>query len=150
MKIKIKKDAKQRGLTGILLVLSLFVFSFLITLFEIDILSKIFPYIYAVFCCWYLLKYVLTEYTYTFGEERFLIEKETSYKTVTFLDTEYEKILSVKCEKATGKNLTVGFLDKNYLVVSYMEKGNETNVKIHKSHDLITNFKEKLGDRFYE
>ena len=150
MKIKIKKDSKQRGLTGILLILSLFVFSSLITVFKIDMLSKVFPYIYAVFCCWYLLKFVLTEYTYTFGEERFLVEKETSYKTVTFLDTEYENIISVKSEKSKGKNLTVGFWDKNSLTVTYMEKGKERKVRIHNNNDLILNFKRVLGDRFYE
>lgn len=145
MEIKIKKNKKERFLTLLALVISLYVLTPLISMLGIPLVSMSFPFLYAIFCCWYLISYTICSYTYTFKENYLLIEKELSYKTLELLKIKYESIISVKEEKGKAKNLTVGVFDKSYLLLTYLDNKSEKRVKIHKSDDLDKQFKERLS-----
>ena len=113
---------------------------------KLPVLPAIIPFIYSVFCCYYLIKYTLSEYTYILGEETLKIEKGKDYKKTELLNIYLKDIISLKQENVKVKSLTVSPFSKDYLILSYKDKGNIVKVKIHNHPQLYKN----LGDRLYE
>lgn len=150
MKIKIQTSTKEKLITTIVLVISLFVFSMIVPFLKLRFLTQFFPLIYACICCYYLMTYIVNSYTYTFSDKSVMIEKTTGRKTVTVIELSYKNILCVSKNPVKASNLTVSPFNKNCLYLTYTEGKTEKSVKIHCDDAVNSAFKEKIGDKFHE
>lgn len=146
MEITIKEPVEKRLKTTFILVFLLFVICFITPYIKLPVIPAILPFIYAVFCCFYLIKYSLSEYKYILGEETFKIEKGKDYKKTVILNIPFKDIISLKKENIKAKNLTVSPFSKDYMVLTYKIKGEEKKVKIHYTENL----RKELEVRIYE
>lgn len=142
MEFTIKEPVEKRLKTTFILVFFLFVLCLIMPYIKLPILPAIIPFLYSVFCCFYLIKYTLSEYIYILGEETLRIEKGKDYKKTELLNISLKDIISLKKENGKAKSLTVSPFSKDYLVLTYKKNGKENKIKIH-------NIKE-LGAKFYE
>lgn len=136
MEFKVKEPAEKRLKVTFILVAVLFLLCALMPYIKLPVLPAIIPFLYAVFSCFYLIKYTLPEYIYIIGEETLRIEKGKDYKKQELLNIPLKDILSFKKENVKAKNLTVSPFSKDYMVLT-IKKGTATqSFKIHNIKEL--------------
>lgn len=150
MEIKKSTSVKEKILTTLFLVVSMFGLSAIVPYLKIRLLTQFFPLIYACICCYYLMKYIVNKYTYTFSDNTLLIEKTTGRNESVLLSLYLSKIVSVEKNGKKGSCLTVSPVCKDYLSLTYLEGKKEKTVKIHCDEELTYAFIKKVGDKFHE
>ena len=136
MEIKVKEPVQKRLKTTFILVAFLFLLCALMPYIKLPVIPAIIPFLYGVFCCFYLIKYTLSEYIYIVGEKTLRIEKGKDYKKTELLNIPLEDIVSVKKSNIKAKNLTVNPFTKDYMVLTCKSGKEEKSFKIHNIKEL--------------
>ncbi|MBE7029601.1 MAG: hypothetical protein E7405_05080 [Ruminococcaceae bacterium] len=148
MEIKILKSKKEKKKTVFFIVLSVVISAYVFPRLNIPLVSPFLPFVYALICSHFLLKYTLSEFNYFFGEETLIIERKNGYRSLIMLSVKYDDILFVSDKKKKADIKCVENWEKESLFLTYKRKNKEESVKIHKTSELINKLKEKVGEKF--
>ena len=143
MEFKYSKTKKQKITIGLITTISIVVVAYIMPALNLTVISAIGPFIYALVCLYYLSKYTLASYIYTFNDEDLVIIKKTGRKLSQILKLSYSDITCVEDGISRARHLSVGRFDKSYLTVCFKENKTKYKYKIHKSEELIDAFKSK-------
>lgn len=158
----IKYIVKNRHNFAVTFVVMLFLFIFLVAMLDtIDIIpfpivKQLSVFVYAVFVVYYIIRYVLTTFSYTLIDRQFVIIKSISrYHDTPLIDIPVENILLIyragqKCKKKGQRkhidNMTVSPFPGNSCIIVYKDGKFIRKMRIEYNEDLIRGLSHVIGE----
>ncbi len=157
----IKYIVKNRHNFAVTFVVLLFLFIFLVAMVDtiniipFPIVKQLSVFVYAVFVVYYIIRYVLTTFSYTLIDRQFVIIKSISrYHDVPLVDIPVDDILMIyrPGQKCRGKNqrkhidnMTASPFPGNNCIIVYKDGKLIRKMKVEYNEQLMDGFSHVIG-----